>query len=183
MKTLARFSILLAVIMLIPGCGGIGRQIGAKLDSMSDEELTVKVHDSSEGAVSLAMKLLVDKMPEKKAAILKDAAVASTIIKTNIIPIFNGEKSNEVVAQAIQTALNQLSGKISLEVDGAIRLGYGVMSEKVTIPQIPTDKLSPRVKGAVIAFFTGSSEALDMFAAKMAPPVSPPPITPPAPPK
>jgi Flp pilus assembly pilin Flp len=158
---LLRLAALFTLALFIPGCSGVTRQIGQKIDQMSDAELAVKIHDSSEGAVALAMKLLIDKMPEKKDAILKDAAVASGVIKANILPIFSGASSNDVLAAAITGALQQLSGKISLEVDGAIRLGYGVLASKVTIPNIPTDKLSPRLKGAVTAFFTGSAEALD----------------------
>jgi len=171
------FLLTLLLVFTIPstGCTYLSRNIGAKIDEMSDEELAIKIHDSTEGAVAAGLKLLAEKMPEKKAAILKDAAVASAIIKTNILPIFSGATSNDLVASAIMTALGQLSGKISLEVDGAIRLGYGMLSSKVMIPKIPTDKLSPRVQIALVAFFTGSSEALDDF-------LAPPPIVFPAPP-
>lgn len=146
--------------------------VRGKVAEMSDEELSLKIHDGAEAAVNYGVKFLVNKYPEKKDAIMKDVLLASTIVKTNVLPVFADASSVEVLSSAIGTALDAFKGKISPELEAAIRLGFAVVSSKIEIPKVPTEKLSPRLRGAVLAFFTGTSEGLDDL---LPPPVPIPP--------
>lgn len=163
-----RFVLSLALLLTVVPSAGCAA-IRGKIDQMSDTELALKVNDGAEAAAHYGMKFLMDKYPDKKAAILKDAMLASTIIKANILPVFAGASSLDVLASAIETAMGQFKGKISAEVEAAIRLGFTVVSSQISVPKIPTDKLSPRLKGAILAFFSGTSEGLDTIAPPLVP--------------
>ena len=147
-----RFFFLPFVVVMLSGCGTM---------QVSDEDVLRGIDLATENAARYGIKYAVDRFPEKAEAIFKDVQIASTVIKTNIIPVFSGISTAEVLRSAVDTALNQLSEKLSPTVVSALQLAVNVIATRVKLPANPADKLDERTKTMLLTFFASLSRGLD----------------------
>ena len=151
----------LALFAFLGGCTTV-------VGKLSDEDLAKVVQVGSERAIGYGVKILLDKNPDKAADIVKAAKTASEVIKANVIPAFSGASSQEVLKSAVDTALQQLSDKVSPLVLSSIQLAVNLAATQIQLPSNPADKLDARAKGAVLALYTGISAGLDKAVAASA---------------
>lgn len=146
------------VILLVPvwALGGC-----AAVEKMSDEELARTTSSAAKGATRFGLKYALDKEPEKAAEIAENARLAVKIVRENVLPVFLGASTVEVLRAAVETALAQLGDQLKPSVISAIQLALDVVAAKVDLPVNPADKLSPRVRGALAAFFDGVALGLE----------------------
>lgn len=145
----------LAIVLALStsGCTAIG--------NLSDEDLAKDIQIGASKAIEAGAKLAFDKYPDKVAAIKKELAAASLIVKTNIIPSFV-TPTGEVLTSAIKTAMTLLESKITNEqMRKNIILAAEILEANVTLPANPLEKLDARTAKALIGLFTGISLGLD----------------------
>lgn len=142
-------------LLLLNGC--------AITSQVSDEELAQGVHAAAKGAARFGLKYAMDKEPDKADEIAANARLAVEVIRKNVLPVFSGT-SQEVLRSAIETALEQLAEKLKPSVISGIQLALDVVSAKVDLPENPAERVSPRAKAALEAFFRGVADGLDSAA-------------------
>ena len=152
--------------------GGVGCNAVANIP---DQQLWDSIQSGTQTAVSGALDLVIENKPELQPQIQKDCAIAAQVIEAGPMKLFSGANTNAILASGVTTALNDLSGKISPTIVASIQLGMNILLASVPLPN-PTDPISPRLKGAVLALFTGSDNALQQI--QKAPPVAPVAVTP-----
>jgi hypothetical protein len=142
-----------ALSLLSAGCGS--------LDQVSDEDLAEKIQLGASKAIEAGVKLATDKYPTQVAAIKKELAAASLVIKANILPSFV-TPTGEVLTSAVKTAMTLLESKITNEqIRKNVVLAFQVLEANVTMPENPLAKLDPRTAKALIGLFTGIALGLD----------------------
>jgi hypothetical protein len=142
-----------AFIILGAGCGSIER--------MSDEDLAEKIQLGASKAIEAGVKLATDKYPTQVAAIKKELAGASLVIKANIIPSFV-TPTGEVLTSVVKTSMTLLESKITNEqIRKNVVLAFQVLEANVTLPENPLAKLDPRTAKALVGLFTGIALGLD----------------------
>lgn len=142
--------------LFLGGCGTTGG-----LSSVSDDDLAQYVKIGAEHASRYGLKLALDKDPAKADAIAKNATLAVEIIRKNVLPVFSGAGTADVLRSAVETALGQLSEKLGPQVVLVVQLAMSVVSSQVTLPTNPADKLDARAKMALAGFFDGAAAGLE----------------------
>lgn len=162
-----RSMILAPLLLLLAAC--------TQIANIPDDTLAKDIQIGAEKALEYGIKFAIQKEPAKADAIEKDAAVASSVIKTDILGakgVFAGT-TGDVLSGAVGTALDLLESKIpNQSVKDLIQLAISILSMKVTLPENPAAKLDDRTKKALVGLFTGISAGIDAALAAVAQPAS-----------
>lgn len=154
---------LAVMAVTLNGCGLFGQ-----ISEIPDEDLASYVRIGAEQATRYGVKMAMDKDVANAAGIAKSATLASEIIRKNVLPVFSGAETQEVLRSAVDTALAQLSEKLSPIVISAVQLALNVVTSQVKLPANPADKLPARTKAALAGFFDGAASGLDQAVAAVA---------------
>lgn len=164
-----------ARLALAAGCIAFLSQNGCRtIDRIPDDQLARDVNLGAEKAVQYGLGYLVRKAPQDAQAIKDNAKLADDVIKKNILPVFAGASTGDVLKSAVDTALAQLQGVLQPNVRAAIQLALDILTANIPLPLNPADKLDDRTKKAVNGLFSGIAAGLDQFLATQAPTVSGP---------
>lgn len=151
--------------------------------TLPDDQLAADLSAGSKAVVKYSLTLALRKYPADAAKITADAQVADQVLTKNVIPVFGGASTQDVLRSAVDQALVQLKAKITdPRVSAAIELGTELIIADVPLPKNPTDKLSDRTRKALSGVFTGISQGIEAALAPAPAPV-PPPVPAPPPPK
>jgi len=170
MKTIAT---LLAMFMLFMGLGGCS-SIKERVEKLTDEELAEYVYKAAKFTAKTGLKKAIDTWPEHEAAIKEDALLAVKVINENIVPVFSGASTEEVLRSAVDVALAELSDKLNPATVDVVRLALAVVAGHIELPANPADKLDDRTRKAVLAFFKGLVDGV----MEVYPPAPPAPVEP-----
>lgn len=141
------------VMGLMTGCSLLGQ--------VSEDDLAAGVEKAAKGAARFGVKYACEKEPDKAPEILANAKLASDIIKTTVLPIFEGAATQDVLCSAIETALVALGGKLNPQMVATIQLALDLAASKIDLPDNPAAKLDDRTRKVVAAFFRGTAAGLD----------------------
>lgn len=167
---MTKLASLLAMLMLFVGGLGGCAKVRNMVDNLSDEELAEYVYKGSNFTAKAALKAALDKYPDHAEEIKADALLAAKIINDNIIPVFTGATTEDVLRGAVDTALSELSDRLSPATVEVVRLAMVVVVTEVDLPDNRAEKLTDRMKMAVAAFFKGLSDAVgEAFPPEVAP--------------
>lgn len=174
----------LAILAILPmAFAAIGcRTINHALDSLSDAELAAYLEDGAKIGTSRGIGYALKKYPDKKDQITKDGKIADDTIRNVIVPVFSGAKSADVTRAALDQMIMLLASKLSTSQIDLLVVIAGTVATQVPMPANPADKLSPRTKLGIAAFFTGMAEGIESALGIPGPTPVPPPAPPPAPP-
>jgi hypothetical protein len=157
---MTKFGSLFAMLLLLLGGLGGCKQVQETVDRLTDEELAEYVYNGSKFTAKTGLRAVLDRHPEHVDLIKADATKASKIISENIIPIFNGATSSEVLRSAIDAALDELAANLYAPTIDIIKLALHVVAGQIELPENPASKLDDRTRKAVVAFFTGLVDAV-----------------------
>lgn len=150
----------------------------------SDDQLAADLNVGAKAVVKYSLSAALRKYPAEASKITADAKIADQVLVQNIIPIFGGASTKDVLRSAVDQALTQLKAKVSdPRVSAAIELGTELIIADVPLPKNPADKLSDRTKKALSGVFSGISKGIEAVLAPPVPPSPPPVPAPPPPPK
>jgi hypothetical protein len=142
----------------------------AQIAQIPDDTLAKDLNVGAEKAVEYGLKFAMDKAPADALKIRDAAAIADTVLKQNIIPVFSGASTADVLKSAVDTALSQLSSKINNPaVMASIQLAIDILAANVPLPKNPADKIDDRTKKALNGIFSGMAAGID---AALAPPAA-----------
>lgn len=161
MKILALLA--LCAVSLLGGCKVVNQ--------IPDDQLAAGIKTVSYNSVYFGLKAVLANNPGKYQQLSADVAATTNILRTNVIPVFSGATTGDVLVAAVDQALSQLS--VSSTVSDVIKVALAIVETQVTLPANPADKLDPRTKGALLAFFSGTADGLDQ-AVKDTPAPAPP---------
>jgi hypothetical protein len=168
-----KFLALLALIGLtLTGCKTIAQ--------IPDSEFANGIHVVSYNSTYYGFKAVLNNNSAKYQQLAADVATTTNIIRTNVLPVFSGASTGDVLNGAVNTALSQLS--VSATVTDVIKVALALVETQIHLPANPADKLDNRTKLALSAFFTGVADGLDQAVKDTAPPVAAPPTARLAPP-
>lgn len=137
-----------------------------QIANIPDDDLAKHLNVGAQKAVEYGLKLLIKKVPAEAQAIVDNAKLANDILKANIIPIFSGAATGDVLKSAVDTALAQLWAKATPQIRDAIQLALTLLSANIPLPPNPADKLDERTKKALNGFFAGLSAGIDAVVSK-----------------
>jgi hypothetical protein len=137
-----------------------------QIANIPDDTLAKDLNIGAQKAVEYGLKLLLKKVPAEAQAILDNAKLANEVLKTNIIPIFSGASTGDVLRSAVDTALAQLWAKATPQIRDAIQLTLTLLSANIPLPANPADKLDERTRKALSGFFSGLSAGIDAVVSK-----------------
>lgn len=152
----------LSALFALAGCAGI--------DRIPDDQLAKDLNLGAEKAVEYGLKYLVRKDPTSAQAVKDNAKLADDVIKKNILPVFSGASTGDVLRSAVDAALAQLQGVLQPNVRAAIQLALDILTANVPLPANPADKIDDRTKKAVNGLFGGIAAGLDAFLASQSGP-------------
>lgn len=161
----------LAILLACAGCN--------QIDKIPDDTLAKDLNIGAEKAVEYGLKFLVQKAPQDLQTVKDNAKLADDVIKNNILPVFSGTGTADVLKSAVDTALGQLDGVLQPKVRSAIQLALDILTANVPLPTNPADKIDARTKKALNGLFSGMVSGLDAFLASQAPASVPVPQGPP----
>lgn len=156
----------LVAVLALSGC--------ASVDRIPDDQLARDLNLGAERAVEYGLKYLVRKAPQDAQAVKDNAKLAADVIRKNILPVFSGAGTADVLKSAVDTALSQLEGTLQPNVRAAIQLALDILTTSVPLPANPADKIDDRTKKAVNGLFGGIAAGLDAFLASQAAPAAGP---------
>lgn len=152
-----------AALLFLAGC--------AQIAQIPDDTLAKDLNIGAQKAVTYGLRYAINKAPADAQKIKDAAAIADTVLKQNIIPVFSGATTGDVLKSAVDTALALLNSKIgNPEVIAAIQLAIDILKANITLPTNPADKLDDRTKKALNGLFNGIAAGIDVA-------LSPPPAT------
>lgn len=163
MKFLALLALCAAALF-----GGSGCKV---VEQIPDDQLASGIKTVSFNSVYFGFKAVLANNPSRYQQLTADAATTTKILRENVIPIFSGASTGDVLVSAVDTALEQLS--VSSTVADVIKVALVIAESQVHLPTNPAEKLDARTKGALLGFFTGVADGLDQ-AVKDTPPPPPP---------
>ena len=149
MKFLAALALM--ALTFVGGCKTI--------NEIPDEKFADGIHALTFHSVYYGFKAVLSNNSGRYEQLTADAKVASEIIRTNILPVFAGATTGEVLRSAVDTALAQLS--VASSVADTIKVALILVETQLTLPENPADALDVRTKLALSAFFSGVAEGLD----------------------
>lgn len=147
---------------------------------MPDEELAESVYKGAKAVTSNGLKIAINQSPDSAEAIKENAKLAAKIIRDNILPVFEGATTEEVLRSAVDTALDELGDKVSPTLASVINLALQLVAEKVNLPDNPAAKLDVRTRMALVGLFKGLVDGIDE-AVEVEPTPAPVPAPEPAP--
>lgn len=147
------------------------------INEIPDGEFADGIRTVSYNSTYLGFKAVLNNNPGRYAQLAADVKTTTDIIRNNIYPVFTGGTTGDVLSSAIDTALAQLS--VSSTVTDVVKVALAVVKMQVKLPDNPAEALSPRVKLALLGFFSGVADGLDQ-AVKDTPAPSPADATSPA---
>jgi len=151
MKALCLLAALCAVVL--SGCSTI--------NSIPADQLAADLNIAAKGAVKYALQAAIRKYPADAAKITADAKTAGDILTKNIVPIFSGAQTADVLRSAVDTALALLKNKLTDQrVIAAIDLGIEVIAMDVKLPSNPAAKLDARTTTLLNGIFSGISSGI-----------------------
>jgi len=153
-KKLVALAILATSLM---GCTSVER--------MSDEDLAAGIQVAAKGAAQYGLGYVLNKEPAAAAKVAEAARIAVRVIRENVLPAFAAASSEQVLRKAVETALDELTAKLTPNIVLAIQLALDLVAAQVELPSNPADHLSPRARGALVALFRGLAAGLDDGAA------------------
>lgn len=162
MKILAMLA--LCALAFLGGCSTVAE--------IPDNEFADGIHTASYNSAYYTMKAVLRNNPAKYTQIAADVKLTTDIIRTNVLPVFTGATTGDVLMSAVDTALSQLS--VSDTVTDVVKTALVLVRLQIKLPDNPATALSVRTKLALLGFFSGVSEGLDKAVADMAPPPPPP---------
>jgi hypothetical protein len=151
MKALSLLAALCAV--LLSGC--------ATINEIPTEKLAADLSAAAKGALKYGLQAAVRKYPSEAAKITADAKLANEILTKNVIPIFSGAQTADVLRSAVDTALALLKSKLTdARVIAAIDLAVEVIVMEVKLPANPATKLDARTTALLNGVFSGISNGI-----------------------
>ncbi len=144
-------------LLLLNGCSLFERV----QENVSDEDIAKGLKLGAEKATKYGLKLAMDKNPDKADEIAANAALGAKIVRENILPALSGADTGDVLRSAVETALAELTEKLSPSVIAAVQLAINLLAMQIEMPENPADKLSERTRGFLVAFFEGLGGGLD----------------------
>jgi hypothetical protein len=136
-----------------------------------DEQFADGIHTLTYNSTYYGFKAVLNNNPGRYAQLSADVKTTTDIIRTNVLPVFTGATTGDVLVGAVNTALAQLS--VSSTVADTIKVALALVETQVHLPTNPAEKLDVRTKLALLAFFSGVAEGLDQ-AVKDTPAPAPP---------
>jgi hypothetical protein len=154
-KCLVIAALVMASVATLGGC--------TQIEKIPDEQLASYLNVGTRSAVQYGLQLAVRKAdPADITKIKTDAEIARQVVSANILPIFAGVETSEVLRSAVDTALSLLKNKIKdSRVAQVIDLAVEVIALEVTLPKNPAAKLDARTKALLNGVFTGIVEGID----------------------
>lgn len=145
---------ILGLAILMSGC--------SQLDKISDDDLARDLLVGARGAVKYSLQAAFRKAtPDEAARLSKDALAADQVITQNLIPVFSGAQTTDVLRSSVDAALALFKNKVSNpKLAAAIDLGIEVIAMEVKLPKNPTDKLDERTRKAILGALSGISEGI-----------------------
>jgi hypothetical protein len=145
--------VMVAGLFMFQGCSTVR--------DIPDEDLARGIRTAARGAAQYGLGYVLNKEPAKAAAVADGARLAVKALRENVIPALSGSSTQEVLRSAVETALDELSKKLTPSVVLAVQLALDVVAANVTLPVNPADRLSDRTKGALLALFQGLADGLE----------------------
>lgn len=136
-----------------------------------DDQLAAGIKALSYNSVYYGFKAVLANNPGKYQQLAADVATTTSILRSNVIPVFSGASTSEVLTAAVDQTLGQLN--VSSTVNDVIKVALVLVESQITLPTNPAEKLDARTKGALLAFFTGVADGLDKAVADTPPPPPP----------
>lgn len=147
-----KFLALLTLIGLtLAGCKTVAQ--------IPDDEFANGIRVVSYNSSYFGFKAVLNNNPASYHQLATDVATTTSIIRTNVLPVFSGATTGDVLNSAVDTALSQLS--VSATVTDVIKVALVLVEMQVHLPTNPAAKLDNRTKLALVAFFTGVADGLD----------------------
>lgn len=153
-------ALLALVALTFTGCKTVAQ--------IPDEQFADGIHTLTYNSTYYGFKAVLNNNPAKYTQLAADVKTTTDIIRNNVLPIFTGASTGDVLNGAVNTALAQLS--VSPAVTDVIKVALALVETQVTLPANPADKLDVRTKLALAAFFSGVAEGLDQAVKDSAPP-------------
>lgn len=143
------------VLLTFSGC--------AQIDRIPDDQLAQDLNLAARSAVKYSIQAALRNVDAATAArIQADAKAADDILVKNVIPIFSGASTAEVLRSSVDTALGLLKNKITNpRVVAAIDLGVEVIAMDVKLPSNPAGKLDVRTTKLLNGIFSGISAGIE----------------------
>lgn len=170
MRVIALFAILL---MSLGGCKLVGE--------MTDGQLADNAYRGAKLVTSNGLKIAMNESPDNAAAIKENAKLAGRVLRENILPVFEGAGTGEVLRGAVDTALKELGDKVNPTLGAVINLAISLVADKVELPANPADKLDERTRLALVGLFKGLADGIDEAVAEPVPAPAPAPAPAPEP--
>lgn len=142
------------------------------INEIPDSQFADDIRTISYNSVYLGFKAVLNNNPGRYAQLAADVKTTTGIIRTNVYPVFTGGTTGDVLSSAIDTALAQLS--VSSTVTDVVKIALMAVKMQIKLPDNPAEALSPRIKLALLGFFSGVADGLDQ-AVKDTPAPSPAP--------
>lgn len=155
MKHFGRFTMAVGLLMVMT-------QGSCKvIDNLPDDVLASDINKGAKAAVEYGLKYAIKKSPVDAQAIRDNAKIADDVIKNNILPIFSGASTGDVIKSAVDTALAQLWSKAAPQVRDSIQLALAILTANVPLPANPADTIDDRTKKALNGLFGGLAAGID----------------------
>ncbi len=151
MRTMLIATIILATL----GCRSLAQ--------LSDADLAKRVYSTSKFATYYGLSEAIKKYPDKADKIKTDIVIASKILKESIIPLFSGATSEQIVRQSIDVTVALAASAFDADIANEIKLAANTALDYIDLPSNPADKLSDRVRLAILALFQGMSDGMDQI--------------------
>lgn len=149
----------LAVVLLIPwallssGCRTVGQ--------IPDDDFARYIETGAKLSTKYGLQKALAAEPAKAAEITENAKLAVEIVRKNVLPVFQGASSADVLRSAVETALTQLGEKLKPQLALVIQLAIDMLATQVNLPANPADKLDERTTKAVAALFKGAADGVE----------------------
>lgn len=167
-----KFMALLALCALtfVGGCKTVAQ--------IPDDQFANGINVAAYNSTYYGFKAVLDNNPGRYAQLAADVKTTTGIIRANVLPVFSGASTGDVLVGAVDTALKQLS--VSSTVTNVVKIALAVVETQVHLPTNPAEKLDNRTKMALLGFFKGVADGLDQAVKDAAPSPAPDASTAPA---
>lgn len=134
-----------------------------QIEKIPDAQLAVYLNIGARSAVQYGLQLAARKADQAGVLSIKsDAAIARQVVTSNVIPVFAGADTVEVLRSAVDTALLLLKSKIKdSRVAQVIDLAVEVIVMEIHLPSNPASRLDARTKTLLNSVFVGIVEGID----------------------
>lgn len=137
-----------------------------------DQEFADGIHTLTYNSIYFGFKAVLNNNPGRYTQLAADVKTATGVIRTNVLPVFNGATTGDVLTGAVNTALTQLS--VSSTITDVVQVALALVETQVTLPANPATALDARTKLALSGFFSAIADGLDQAVKDSAPPAATP---------